>query len=86
MSSYITNHPESLPYLAPPHVAPRHFGVHQLLLAGAVSLLLFSPLRRWPCASRGTPIRIDASQPWREPAPARYDEGARPLPPDAHSA
>ncbi|MGD0738126.1 MAG: beta-galactosidase, partial [Terracidiphilus sp.] len=27
-----------------------------------------------------TPIRIDASQPWREPGPARYDEGAASTP------
>lgn len=48
-------------------------GVHQLLIASA--LLLAAPASS-PAQTVGTPIRIDASQPWRDPAPARYDEGS----------
>jgi hypothetical protein len=39
--------------------------------------LLAAPLSPAPAHAQtvATPIRIDASQPWREPGPARYDEG-----------
>jgi hypothetical protein len=44
----------------------------------AVALLLAAPLSPLPAHGQtvATPIRIDASQPWREPGPARYDEGS----------
>jgi hypothetical protein len=50
--------------------------VEGFLLAGV--FLIVAPLS---CVSAyaqtpGTAIRIDASQPWREPGPARYDEGS----------
>ena len=58
---------------------PRRFqtsGVQRLLTAGA--FLLTAPY--WPgpahAQAAATPIRIDASQPWREPGQARYDEGS----------
>ncbi len=52
-------------------------GVQKLLIASA--LLLAAPV--WAHAqAAATPIRIDASQPWREPGPARYDEGAASTP------
>ncbi len=51
-------------------------GFQRLFAAGA--LLLTAPF--WPAPvnaqAAATPIRIDASQPWREPGPARYDEGS----------
>ena len=52
-------------------------GVQKLLIASA--LLLVAP--DWAHAqAAATPIRIDASQSWREPGPARYDEGSASTP------
>jgi hypothetical protein len=44
----------------------------------AAALLLAEPLSPAPAHGQtvATPILIDASQPWREPGPARYDEGS----------
>ncbi len=67
MSSYIRFIPKG----------SRICGVQKLLIASA--LLLAAPV--WAHAqAAAAPIRIDASQPWREPAPARYDEGAASTP------
>jgi hypothetical protein len=56
------------------------FRVKGLLLAGA--LLLAAPLSPAPSDAQavGTPIRIDASQPWSEPGQARYAEGSATTP------
>ena len=55
-------------------------GVRRFLVAGA--LLLAAPYWAAPAHAQTTaaPIRIDASQPWREPGPARYDEGSATTP------
>jgi hypothetical protein len=54
--------------------------VEGLFLAGA--LLLAPLLSPAPAHGQtvGTPIRIDASQPWREPGPAQYEEGSATTP------
>lgn len=54
--------------------------VDGLLMAGA--LLLSLPLSPAPAHGQtvDTPIRIDASQPWREPGPAQYEEGSAATP------
>jgi hypothetical protein len=80
MFSFIRIIPKASRYLAPPHFAPRHFAVHQLLLAGAVSLFAFFATAPLAAQVIGTPIRIDASEPLRAPAPAAYDEGTRTTP------
>ncbi len=67
MSSYIRFIPKG----------SRICGVQKLLIATA--LLLVAPVSAHPQAA-ATPIRIDASQPWREPGPARYDEGSATTP------
>jgi hypothetical protein len=63
-----------------PICRPPIFNVEGLLLAGA--LLLAAPFS--PATAHGqtvaTPIRIDASQSWREPGPAHYDEGSATTP------
>jgi hypothetical protein len=55
-------------------------GVQELLVASA--LLLAAPFSPAPghAQNASTPIRIDASQPWRAPGPARYDEGSATTP------
>jgi beta-galactosidase len=55
---------------------PAILKVKALLLAGA--LLLTAPLSSASAGTQtvATPIRIDASQPWREPGPAGYAEGS----------
>jgi hypothetical protein len=50
-------------------------GVQKLLITIALLLVAFAAPAPAHAQVIGTPIRIDASQPWREPGPASYDEG-----------
>ena len=59
---------------------PRQFAAEDLLFAGAMLLAATSGAAPSRAQSSSTPIRIDASQPWREPGPARYEEGAATTP------
>ena len=52
----------------------------ELLFAGAILLAAASATAPSRAQTSGTPIRIDASQPYREPGPARYDEGSATTP------
>lgn len=56
-------------------IGPRFLDFGTLLLTGAV---LVAACASTPSCSQSTatPIRIDASQPWREPGPALYDAGS----------
>jgi hypothetical protein len=54
--------------------------VEQWLLAGAILLVAAFAVTPSRAQGSGTPIRIDASQPWREPGPAHYEEGTATTP------
>ena len=55
-------------------------GVQELLAASALMLAASVTPAPARAQSIGTPIRIDASQPWRAPGPAPYDEGSATTP------
>ena len=55
---------------------PARSRVDGFLLASALLLAAWLSPAAAHAQAAGTPIRIDASQPWREPGPARYDEGS----------
>ncbi|MGD0479242.1 MAG: beta-galactosidase [Terracidiphilus sp.] len=80
MSSYIRFIPEGSPICRTPIFRPSIFSIAGFVLAAA--LLLAAPLSPAPSHAQAvaTPIRIDASQPWREPGPARYAESSATTP------
>ncbi|MGB8030376.1 MAG: beta-galactosidase [Terracidiphilus sp.] len=58
----------------------RIFAAEELLFAGTILLAATSAAAPSRAQPSGTQIRIDASQPYREPGPARYDEGSATTP------
>jgi hypothetical protein len=58
----------------------RFFASKELLIACAILLAATSAAAPSRAQTSGTQIRIDASQPDREPGPARYDEGSATTP------
>ncbi len=58
----------------------RVFAAEELFLAGAILLAAASAASPSRAQTSGTEIHIDASQPYREPGPARYDEGSATTP------